>query len=430
MQNIIYQNSYDVSPGGTHSIARQRLFTETRGRPPIFVKWAKGSHFSDNNGNIYLDYHNAFGAILLGHAHPVVNKAIQEQLANGSMYGLNHSKEVELCKKIIKYTPCAEMVRLLTTGSEAVTAALGIARRYLGKNKFIKFIGHDHGWHDHLVPGSSAHPDTMRWPPKGIPVSSWKETISIPWNDLDLVDQVLKRESTQIAAIITEPIMFNGPYSVFPDKKYLEELVNLAHSYNVLVIFDEIICGFRLALGGAQEILEVIPDLTVLGKALGNGFPISAVAGKREIMECGEFIGGTYNSNPISTAAALATLELLERPNTYKKLYTMSKNLMNGLKDIINDLDIPAIVQGPGPAFTVSFTTNGEIEGKDYYQKYLDTKSGINQRRQEMFFEELWNQNILFRPRVCLTLSHTEKDIEETLRVAEKAFVSVNSFSQ
>ena len=291
MQNVNYQYSYDVSPGGTHSIARQRLFAEIKGRPPVFVKWAKKSHFSDNNGNIYLDYHNAFGAILLGHAHPIVNRAIQEQLTIGSMYGLNHSKEIELCKKIIKYIPCSEMVRLLTTGSEAVIAALGIARRYTEKSKFIKFIGHYHGWHDSLVPGSSAHPYTFHWPPKGIPISSWQETISLPWNDLDIVEKFLKREYNHIAAIITEPIMFNGPYSVFPDEKYLEELIKLAHSYEVLIIFDEIICGFRLALGGAQEFLGVIPDLTVLGKALGNGFPISAVTGKREIMECGEFIG-------------------------------------------------------------------------------------------------------------------------------------------
>ena len=410
------------TPGGTHSIARQRLFSEIKRRPPIFIKWAQGSHFCDNQGNIYLDYNNAFGAILLGYAHPAFNKAIQDQLEKGSMYGLNHDQEIELCKKIVQYVPCAETVRLCTTGSEAATAAFGIARRYLGKNKFIKFIGHYHGWHDHFLPGSSAHPDTMHWPPRGIPINAWLETISIPWNDLNLIEQVLKRGSSEIAAIITEPIMFNGPYSVFPDNGYLEELINLAHSYNVLVIFDEIICGFRLAMGGAQEILKINPDLAIFGKALGNGVPISVIAGKREIMECGKFIGGTYNSNPISTTAALATIEQLEKKNVYKTLYQLSRKLMNGLKEIIEDLDIPAVVQGPGPAFSVYFTEEGEIKGEQYFQKYLYTKTGKNQLRQEIFFEELWKKNILFRPRICMTLSHTEKDIEKTLEAAKEAF--------
>lgn len=410
-----------VTPGATHSFARIRVAEEGK-RPLTFIKWARGCRFCDVEGNEYIDYHNAFGPILLGHAHPVINEAVKDRLENGTMHGMNHEIEVLLCEKIIEHVPCAEQVVLLTTGSCATSAALTIARTHTRKNKVVKFQGHYHGWHNQYRPGGAAMPDTTLWPQSGVPLSDLINTIVIPWNDLEIVEKVFQNQGNDIAAVICEPIMFNGPYAIYPDEGYLEGLKELTKEYNIVFILDEVICGFRLSIGGAQQVLGITPDMATFGKCLGGGFPIAAVAGSKKVMHHSTQVSGTYNSNPISTAAALATIHELEKPGVYDQLYEKSQYLMDGLREIIRRKGIDAVIQGPGPAFGFYFTEKGEIKGKDYFRRYQETGSGIQAARQIAFLSELWKRGIHFRPRVYLTLSHTKKYLDITLEAAEASF--------
>jgi len=337
---------------------------------------------------------------------------------------MNHEAEIELAEKIVKFVPSADMVRLVTSGSNAVTAALRVARNFTRKEKFIRFVGHYHGWHNHFLPGSFALPNTKEWPIPGIPNSSLEEAICIPWNDLELLEYTLENHGHQVAAILCEAIMCDGPYGVFPDEGYLEGMRKLSNKFGCVLIFDEIITGFRVNIGGAQGLLKVTPDLTTLGKAMGNGYPISAIVGSREIMEkSARFIGGTFNSSPISVNASLATMKELEIPGKYEDFYEKTDYFMDEMKNIINEVGIEAAIQGPGPVCGIYFTDEGEIKGKDYYQRFEKCYQGVNAIRNRVFFRTLWENGVLMRNRTYLNMSITKEEIDKTLSIAKDAFI-------
>jgi len=427
----LFERARRVIPGGTNSAARgivsSGVFDGFPIEYPRFVKEAKGSHFTDVDGNQFIDYHLAFGPVILGHANPVVNSAVKEQLDRGVVHGLNQEVEVELSEKIAKHVPCAEMVRILNTGSDATSAAVRMARIYTGKDKIVKFEGHYHGWHDWDMPNlhlPSGYYVRGRYLEPGIPLSEMENTIALPWNDLEIVEKTLRRKGNDIAAVITEAYLFNSGV-IPPEKGYLEGLRELTRQYEVVLIFDEVITGFRLGLSGAQGMLGVTPDLATFAKSMANGFTISAVAGRREIMEkVGTIIGGTYNANPVCTTAALATITELENKRNYDHLYKMSGLLMNGLRDAVKDVAIEAVVQGPGPGFGLYLTDLERIRNP---LELLAEKKHPHTRRNVVFHQGIVNRGVFIMPnargaRVYLSVSHSEKDIQKTIEAAEESF--------
>jgi glutamate-1-semialdehyde 2,1-aminomutase len=423
----LYERAVKVVPGGTHSVARSAItFGTCEGFPiecPKFIEKAVGSRFYDVDGNSFIDYLMGYGSVILGHAHPKVKEAVKEQLDRGFLYGLNHENEIKLSEKIAEHVPCAEMALIMTSGSAAASAALRIARAHTGKEKIVKFDGHYHAWYDwnifdHYPAGSLIY--------YGIPRSAMNDVIVLPWNDLGIVEDTVLRLGHEIAAVICEPYEVNS--GVIPTKKgYLEGLRKITQEHNVVLIFDEIITGFKLGLNGAQGMFGVTPDLAIFGKALGNGFTISALAGKRSLMEpirneARLWLGGTFNSNPVSVVAALATITELEKEASYKHLYGVSEKLMKGFRDVIEDNDIEAIVQGPGPVFSLFFTDQDEITSAS---QVAAIPAYPHMKRAAVFYQEMINRGIFMYPfrqgRTNLSVSHSEEDVNKTIEAAGEA---------
>jgi len=423
----LFERARKVIPGGTNSAARDivssGIFDGYPIQYPRFLKEAKGSHICDVDGNEFIDYHLAFGPVILGHAYPSVNEAVKEQLDRGVIHGLNQEVEVELSEKIVKHVPCAEMVRILNTGSDATSSAVRMARIYTQKEKVVKFEGHYHGWHEWAQPNQGTFADGIYLPP-GAPLNALENTITLQWNNLDLVEKTLKRRGNEIAAIVSEAYLFNAGV-IAPEKGYLEGLRELTQEHDIVLIFDEVITGFRLGLSGAQGMLGVTPDLATFAKSMANGFTISAVAGKREIMEkVGTIIGGTYNANPVSTTAALATITELKKEGSYEHLHKLGRLLMDGLRDAIEDVGIEAIVQGPGPGFGLYFTDLKKIRNS---RELLGEKKHPHTLRNVVFHQEMVNRGVFIMPnargaRVYLSASHSEEDAEKTIEAAQESF--------
>ena len=423
----LLERACKVIPGGTNSGARDILTGGTFDGYPIdypkFVKYAKGSHIYDVDGGEYVDYCCAFGPIILGHAYSAVNDPVKEQMDRGSIYGLNTEVEVELAEKMVKHIPCADMVRFLNTGSEAASIAVRMARVYSGKEKVLKFEGHFHGWHDWDEPNQYFYSDA-KYLASGIPLNTLENTITIQWNDLDLVERTLKNHSHEIAAVITEPYMMNSGV-IPPEEGYLKGLRDLTREYDTLLIMDEIITGFRLGLSGAQGLFGVAGDLATYAKAMANGYTISAVVGTKKIMDkVGKIVEGTYNANPVSTTAALATITELEKDPNYDHINRMGNQLMNGFKDLTQDIDIEAVVQGRGPAFGLKFANLERVKNP---REILAEKKYPDARRNVVFHQEMLNRGIFIMPnarsaRFYLCQSHSQQDVEKTLEAAEAAF--------
>jgi glutamate-1-semialdehyde 2,1-aminomutase len=343
----------------------------------IVFSHGNGSRFWDVDGNEYLDYTLSQGPLIHGHSHPAILERVQSSLRRGLVYSGIHPEEVELAEKLTEVIPCAEQLRFSTSGSEADHAALRLARAHTGRPKFIKFEGHYHGWLDTIVasinpPLESAGPEdtpvTVPWS-GGLARGALDDVIVLQWNDDDAVERVLGEQGDQIAAIITEPCMCNTG-CIEPQPDYLLRLRELCDRHGVLLIFDEVITGFRLALGGAQEHYGVTPDLAVFGKAVAGGFPISILAGRREFMQtlsapaegmAGAAVhAGTLNANLMCIAACLACVELLEADNraAYRALYERTARLTSGLREAAASANLPTLIQGPGPVFHMGFLKN------------------------------------------------------------------------
>lgn len=415
----LFEKARKLTPGGVHSSIR---FFDPY---PIFISKAMGSTIYDVDGNEYIDYHLAFGPVVLGHSHPGVVNAVKDQLSKGIIYGLSNELEVEVAKKIKTHVPSAQMVRFCNSGTEATYHAIRVARAYTKRWKIIKFEGAYHGWHDYVSVSSSPSlrdagprespasvPDT-----DGLPTEVAKNTIVVPFNDPEVLEKTIKKHKGDIAALITEPILHGNATCIPPKKGFLKILREITMKYNIVLIFDEVVTGFRHGIGGAQKLFNATPDLTTFGKAMANGFPVAAVCGRKDIMEMFKptgrvDYGGTFNGNPISMAATLATIRELEKGDVCHRLFNLGEKLRNQLNEIVAELELRAQAVGFGSVFQVLFT---EKKIRDY----RDTLTS-NTELFKKFQREMMSKGIFILPhankRCHLSAAHTNKDIRYTIQ--------------
>jgi glutamate-1-semialdehyde 2,1-aminomutase len=334
----------------------------------IFYTHGLGSRIYDADGNNYLDFTLSQGPLILGHSYPHILDSVREYSEKGQLFAGQHIKEIELAEKLNSLIPSAELMRFGLDGSEAVHTAFRVARAKTGRQKFLRFEGHYHGWLDNVSWGISApsvealgsfdDPNVFPWS-EGVPASTKDEFIILPWNHLELVKKTVAARYREIAAIITEPVMCNSG-CIPPEEGFLEGLREICNQYEIALIFDEVITGFRLSLGGAQSYFNITPDLSIFAKAMGSGYPISVVAGKKAWMNViaeGRVIhAGTVNAGNPSIAAALATIEVLEAELPYERLFQYGRRLMEGLKEAATSAGQNLLVQGIGPMFNIGFT--------------------------------------------------------------------------
>jgi len=396
---------------------------------PLYFDRGIGSHIFDADGNEYLDYTLAFGPLIVGHCHPSVVEAVREQLYRGQTYGAQHRLEPLVAEQIHTCVPCAEMVVFSNTGTEAVQVALRIARAATQRRRFVKFEGHYHGWMDNVLVSYRGTEDQMgsRMAARSVPNTggqssdSLKESIVLPWNDLDVVEDAFSRHGVEIAALITEPVMFNTG-GIEPKPGYLSGLRDICTRYGTVLIFDEVISGFRLAVGGAQEHFGVIPDLAVFGKAIAAGFPLSCVAGKRELMDLisrREVVhAGTFNGNPISLAAAHAALTELCRDEglPLREISQRGARLRSGILQALRSAGHAAVAQGIGPAFSISLGVNDELTD---YRDFLR----CDQQSYAGFAESMLDRGVLCLSRGIwyVSTAHSEEEINLTIAAAADA---------
>lgn len=398
---------------------------------PIFMIRGRGSHIVDVDDNEYVDYQMGYGSLILGHCPPTVVKAVSDQLARGTVFGTPHELEIKVSKALADLVPSIEMVRFSQSGSEAVTAALRTARAYTGRRKVIKFEGHYHGWFDHLhyshLPASLGmlgpyESPTATLHSAGQCDSGLQDLIIIPWNDGDILEKTIKAHRGELAAVITEPMMCNAS-CILPRPGYLEAMRKLTSESGVVLIFDEVHVGFRVGLHGAQGYFGVVPDLTVLAKAMGAGYPVSCFGGSREIMEGaarkGVHHGGTYNSNPLVLAAVDANMRVLSHNNgeVYGKIGQLATDLRKGLVEIYGRAGWAARDQGTDTVFSIMLTDKDITSVRDLYR--CDAKTLMRLRR------ELRARGVYTRPSPrdvwYLSAAHTADDIGRTLQMAEDA---------
>lgn len=393
---------------------------------PIYIDKGWGSRVQDVDGNDYIDFLGGYGPIILGYASPVIEEAVIAQIKKGSLFAAPTELLNKVSEKLTRIIPCSEMVTYQNTGTEANMLAFRIARAFTGKEKIIKFEGHYHGWSDEeMISIASDSPKMM-----GVRNHPWKifgsagqsakaadDIIVLPWNDLDLFKKNLERHADEVAAVIMEPVMCNCEV-VFPEEQFLQGVRKITRENDVVLIFDEVITGFRLALGGAQEFYGVVPDLATFGKAAAGGFPLAIITGKKEIMESGVHIRGTFNANPVSIAACWATIGELENPNTYEELNRITLKLTDGITNIANNQNVVVNCEGIGSIWQISFGNTDKL--RDYRDNFK-----VDRQTYQIFRERCFSKGLRLHPsrgRQYVSLAHTDEDIEKTLTVVEEVF--------
>jgi len=387
-------------PAGVNSPVRSFYAV---GGVPLFIKKGKGSKIYDVSGKQYIDYCMSWGALILGHSHPEVVNAVKKVVENGTSFGAPTQLEIQLVKEICKAFTSIEILRLVNSGTEACMSAIRLARGYTGRNKIIKFAGCYHGHADYLLVKAGSGMKTFALASSsGVPKDFIKHTFVLPYNDLDAVEKITKKYHKDIACIIVEPIAANMGV-VLPKEGFLRGLREICDYYKIVLIFDEVITGFRVAYGGAQELFKIKADLTCLGKIIGGGFPIGAFGGKKEIMSCLTPIGnvyqaGTLSGNPVSVTAGLVTLKILSNKKIYDLLEKKTKLLCDGIKENLKKSKIDVIINQVGSMFTVFFS---------------------NDKQYAKIFHKILKRGIYFPPsqyEACfVSLAHTDEDIEKTI---------------
>jgi glutamate-1-semialdehyde 2,1-aminomutase len=424
----LHERALRVLAGGVSS-----EFRKSTAPHPLFYREGAGSRIWDVDGNEYLDFTLSQGPLILGHRHPEVEEAVAAASRRGQAFAGQHLAELELAEKLQKAIPCAELLRFSLSGSEADHAALRLARAATGREKFVRFEGQYHGWFDNVAWGIAApspealgdrsSPVSHPWT-QGLPRTSCGESILLPWNDLPLLEKVVRERAGEIAAIITEPVMCNSG-CLPPEPGFLEGLRRICDEHGIVLIFDEVITGFRLAMGGAQEHFGVVPDLAVFGKALGSGHPISVLAGRRSLMQRiaeGKVIhAGTLNSGVASVAASLATLGVLERERVHARLFRLGALLMAGLRAAAKETGHALRVQGPGPMFHAGFTALGRA--KEYRDLFADDRA-----RYAAFVSALQDRGVrvIGRGLWYVSAAHTEDDVARCLGVVREVLGGMN----
>jgi len=417
----LYQKACQYIPGGVNSPVRA---FKGVGGTPIFFERGHGAYLYDVDGQKYIDYVGSWGPLILGHAHPDVVATAIDTLQKGMTFGAPCELEVQLAEKICQLMPNIEKVRMMNSGTEATMTAIRLARAVTGRQKIMKFSGCFHGHSDALLVKAGSGLLTLGVPgTPGIPVNTAHNTVTAPYNDLNAVRALFENFPEDIAGIIVEPIAGNMGM-VLPDPEFLVGLRDLCDKYRSILIFDEVMTGFRVALGGAQSIYQIKPDLTTLGKIVGGGMPVGALGGKAAIMDHLAPLGdvyqsGTFAGNPLTMATGLTTLSLLEKPNTYLSLESKLKSLLLGLEELAKVYDIPLQSVFLGGMFGLYFT-------KQYPIRSYDDVATADEHLFKRFFHHMLKQGVYLAPSMYeagfISVAHTEEDIQDTLQAAKCAF--------
>jgi glutamate-1-semialdehyde 2,1-aminomutase len=404
---------------------------------PIFLERGQGSHVWDADGNEYVDFMMSFGALIHGHAHPTLVEKVSQAAAEGAHFAAATSAEVEAAERFCRMVPSAEVVRFTNSGSEATMLALRLARAHTGRHSFLKFEGHYHGWYDPYLLNAHSHPLEQLGPrenparipdSQGIPPATFDDVVLAPWNDVNSLERVLREHGRELAAVITEPIMANMG-CILPHDSYLQRLRELTRDHGVLLIFDEVVTGFRYAPGGCQEYYGIQPDISTFGKALGAGFPVGAVTGPRSILDRMRWSDdmvlhyGTFNGHRLTMKVVAANLDLLSADGAYRRLHAMGDAAIAGLREVFRRRNVKAIVQGFGPMFQIYFTDREAVHDYRDYCAYVDTQ------RYSRFVHRLLDNGIYMTPsnglHWIISTAHRDEDIALLIEAVDRACVDL-----
>ncbi len=419
--SVLMQRAQKVIPGGVNSPVRA---FKGVGGTPVFIKKAKGAYLYDVNDNIYIDYVGSWGPMVLGHAHPEILKAVESASHNSLSFGAPTKIEIDMAEVLCDLVPSLEQVRMVNSGTEATMSAIRLARGYTGRDKIIKFEGCYHGHADALLVKAGSGALTLGVPSSpGVPDSIAEQTITLSYNNIQEVQQVFAEIGQKIACVIVEPIAGNMN-CVPPIKGFLEILRELTSASGSVLIFDEVMTGFRVALGGAQALLNVIPDLTTLGKVIGGGMPVGAFGGKREIMQAISPLGpvyqaGTLSGNPVAMAAGLKTLELISKPDFFKELTDKTRYLTNEIRDCAKQAGINISTHAVGGMFGVFFTNETVIT---CFKQVMDCQ----QESFKQFFHAMLESGVYLAPSAYeagfISAAHTQEILDTTITATKNAF--------
>jgi glutamate-1-semialdehyde 2,1-aminomutase len=417
----LFSKAKKVIPGGVNSPVRS--FSGVGGTP-VFIDHALGAYLFDSTGKRYIDYVGSWGPMILGHAHPEVISCVKAAAEKGLSFGAPTEIETLLAQKVCELLPSIDLVRMVSSGTEATMSAIRLARGYTGRDKIVKFEGCYHGHSDSLLVKAGSGALTLGVPSSpGVSVAVAENTITLPYNDSDAVKQVFSELGEDIACIIVEPVAGNMN-CVPPIPGFLETLREVCDSYHSVLIFDEVMTGFRVALNGAQGLYEITPDLTTLGKIIGGGMPVGAFGGKQKIMEYLAPLGpvyqaGTLSGNPVAMAAGLKTLELLTAPGFHESLAYKTNKLSSGLKERASKAGIAFTTNCVGGMFGLFFSNEENIS---HFSQVMACDQNLFKR----FFHSMLDEGVYFAPSAFeagfVSAAHTEDDLAQTLDIAEKVF--------
>lgn len=420
----LFERALKVIPGGVNSPVR--AFGSVGGTPR-FIASASGAYITDTEQKRYIDYVGSWGPMLLGHAHPEVIAAVQVAAENGLSFGAPTELEVQMAELICDIVPSIESVRMCSSGTEATMSAIRLARGFTGRDNILKFEGCYHGHSDSLLVKAGSGALTLGVPSSpGIPADFAKHTLTLAFNDEAAVRQLFAEQGDSLACIIVEPIAGNMNF-VEPLPGYLETLRELCTRHGTLLIFDEVMTGFRVALGGAQERYNILPDLTTLGKIIGGGMPVGAFGGRQDIMQqiapAGPiYQAGTLSGNPIAMSAGIKTLQLLSAPGFHQNLHTMTGKLLTGLQGAADSAGVPFCTAHAGGMFGFFFTEASKVTG-------FDDVMACNVGHFKQFFHSMLDSGVYFAPSAYeagfSSAAHTDEDIQQTIQAAAEAFASI-----
>ena len=423
---LLFQRAQQHIPGGVNSPVR--AFRGVGGNP-VFFAGGEGAWLTDADGNRYIDYIGAWGPLILGHSHPAVRAALHQQLDKGTAFGAPTGLEVELAERICQLMPAIESVRLVNSGTEATMSAIRLARGYTGREKIVKFEGCYHGHVDSLLVKAGSGALTLGTPDSsGIPASTAAQTFVVPYNDTEALEKLFAASGSEIAAVIIEPVAGNMN-CVPPLPGYLAAVREITRKYGALLIFDEVMTGFRVALGGAQQLYGIKPDLTTLGKVIGGGLPVGAFGGSKAIMDMLAPTGpvyqaGTLSGNPLAVTAGLVVLGEINKPGFYESLTNTTASLLNGLRAIAARAGIPFTTTQVGGMFGCYFNEQADISSFEQVMR-----SDVERFRK--YFHLMLSRGVYLAPSAFeagfVSSAHGEAEIQRTLEAAEFAFANLNS---
>jgi glutamate-1-semialdehyde 2,1-aminomutase len=422
----LFERAKKTIPGGVNSPVRA---FKSVGGSPVFIKSAKGAYLYDEDGNQYIELINSWGPMILGHAHPKIQAALSKALENSFSYGAPTRREIEMAELICHMVPSVESVRMVNSGTEACMSAIRVARGFTGRNKIIKFEGCYHGHGDSFLIAAGSGAYTMGSPDSlGVTQGVANDTLTAPYNDLAAVKQLVEANPNQIACIILEPVVGNMG-CVLPKDGFLQGLRDICTKENIVLIFDEVMTGFRLARGGAQELFGIKPDLSTFGKIIGGGLPVGAYGGRKEIMDCISPVGkvyqaGTLSGNPMAMAAGLAMLtELNDNPSIYEKLEEITLKVVTGIRKTLQKLKLNYTINQIGSMYSLFFT---DQEVTDFR-----TAKTSNTELFGKYFHQMLSRGVYLAPSqfesLFLSLALSEEDIAQIIQANEESLMAIHS---